>query len=443
MTRYRYTAMAAAGAGGAGSAPAGARGGGGGGAMAGTRGEREAVDEGALRAELKREGLIVVEVKPVGVSDALRATLGGLSGLTGAAGAGGRGRGPGSGPAVPTRDAAWFFQTLALLLKNQVPVESALSTMDELAPTDRLRGACAAVRDALRSGNSAADAVKRVPGLATRQHVALLRSAQESGRLDHAVALIDRSITASARVRSTVVKALAYPAGLGVLTLLVLWFLATFVIPRFAETLESLGGTLPWQTSFTLSAARVLVYLVPALAVAAIVAWRLRGVWLTTARRRALHEMVLRMPVAGGLLWNGQGALVCETMATMLEGGSDALTALGQAEAVATSPVICDRLGRARRLAREGVDLGQAFKDHQVLPPMAQAVLRVAMRAGDLSAGVRQAADLCEQRHQILTQRLLGILGPSVIVIMALCVAWVVYSLVSGMMALNEWGGAL
>lgn len=435
MTRFRYTAMitpagSARGTGSAGGAAATLT------AHAGglTRGEREASDEYALRAALQGEGLIAMEIKPVGVGDALRAAAAGITGAESSSASGVRATGA---------DAAWFFQTLAMLLKHHVPVESALSTMDELAPTPRMRRHCAVVRDALRTGQGPADAVARVPGLSEPQHLALLRSAQESGRLDHAAALIDRSIAASARVRRAILSGLFYPAILAAVSLIVLWFLATFVIPRFAETLESLGGTLPWQTRFTLETAGVLVWVVPVLGVLGIGAWITRSAWMTTARRRTLHAALLRLPVVGEFLWNGQGAMVCETMATMLEGGSDALTALGQARGVATSPVIADRLDKARKAAREGVELGEAFKTSQVLPPTAQAVMRIAMRAGDLGGGLRQAATLCADRQDRLTQRLLAIMGPAVIVLMALCVGWVVWSLVSGMMALNEIGGAL
>jgi type II secretory pathway component PulF len=434
MARYRYTAMATPGAsGGAGASTNG----GGVAVMAGglARGEREAADEFALRASLRGEGLIAMEVKPVGFADGMRAVASSVSS--------GLGGGGGGVVRASASESAWFFQTLAMLLKHQVPLESALGTMDELAPTARERRHCAVVRDALRSGHGPAEAVSRVPGLGAPQHLALLRSAQESGRLDHAVALIERSIAAGARVRRAILSGLFYPAVLGVVSLGVLWFLATFVIPRFAETLESLGGTLPWQTKFTLNAARVLVWVVPVIAACGVAAWLSRGVWMTTTRRRALHHFLLRLPVVGSFLWNGQGAMVCETMATMLEGGSDALSALGQARSVATSPVIGDRLDKARKAAREGVELGQAFKDNSVLPPTAQAVMRIAMRAGDLGGGLRQAASLCADQQDRLTQRLLAIMGPAVIVLMAGCVGWVVWSLVSGMMALNEIGGSL
>ena len=426
MTRFRFTAMGAAAGPGSGAVSAAAI----------VRGLRDADSEASLRTALKSEGLIPVEVSPVSAADAVKAAFAGLSGRS-AFGAGG------SAARATRADSAWFFQTLSMLLSHHVPVESALGTMDELAPTPRLHASCARVRDALRSGGALADAVAATPGLARPHHIALLKSAQESGRLDHAAALIDRSISSAARLRRTVLTGLFYPAVLAVVSMIVLWLLATFVIPRFADTLQSLGGALPWQTTFTMSAASVLVWLVPALLIVALGAWQARSVWLTPSLVRAGHQWLLRRPITGPLLWNSQGALVCETMATMLEGGSDALSALTQARDVATSPVIVERLDRARAAAREGTDLGQAFKDNNVLPPTPQAVLRIALRAGDLKAGLRDAAALCATDQERLTQRLLALMGPVMILFMAAVVGWVVFSLITGMMALNELGAAL
>lgn len=420
MTRFRFTAM---------GAPSGS----GAGAGAVVRGLRDADSELSLRSVLKAEGLIPMEVIPVSAADALKAAMAGLNS---------RGAGPGTLRATRS-DSAWFFQTLSMLLSHHVPVELALGTMDELAPTPALHAACSAVRDALRSGGTLSDAVVNVPRLARPHHIALLRSAQESGRLDHAAALIDRSIASAARLRRTIISGLFYPVVLAVVGMIVLWVLATFVIPQFAETLQSLGGTLPWQTTFTLAAAKVLVWTVPVLFVIGFGAWQSRSVWMTPAMVRATHERLLRTPVVGPLLWNSQGALVCETMATMLEGGSDALSALTQARDVATSPVLVERLDRVRNAAREGTDLGESFKDNQVLPPTPQAVLRIALRAGDLKAGLREAAALCAADQERLTQRLLALMGPVMILLMAVVVGWVVWSLVSGMMALNELGATL
>lgn len=404
MTRFAYTAVPLASA--SGSL---------------VSGRAEAIDEPALRADLRRQGLVAIEVRPVSLLDAVRAVT--------------------SRDRLRRSDAAWFFQTLKLLLSGSVPIEGALGTMTELAPGPRLKRVCADVREKVRGGSSLADAVALVPGLAAAQHVALLRSGHESGRLGHVVGLIDASLATAERIRRTVTSRLIYPIILLVVAVLAVWFLATFVIPRFAETLAEMGGRLPLSTAITLHGSRVAMWVVPPLLIVAGGAYFLRGALVTPGMKATLSRLALRVPVIGPLVWHGQGAVVADVLATMVEGGADVAKGLDQAYDVISSPAIASRLGAARKEVREGADLGQAFARHGVFPPLPAAVLQVGVRGGDLVGGLRRASEQCVDAQQRQTERLLTLLEPAVIIFMAGAVAWVAYSMVMGMLAMNDLRG--
>lgn len=384
-------------------------------------GMRDAMDERSLRDELRRDGMIAIRVRPVRLGDAIREAL--------------------SPDRIRRGDSAWFFSTLSTLLAAKVSAESALGTMQELAPSARVGGACRDVRESLRGGSTLADAVAGVKGLASAAHVALLKSGQASGRLDHVVALVDRSIAAGQKLRRTVVSRLIYPAILMLAAVMALWFISTWVIPKFRETLQALGGEMPAVTEFTMAAAGVIMWAAPVLIVVAVAAYGLRGMWLTGRLREGVSRRALGMPVVGPLVWNSQGALVSDMIATMLEGGADVLSGMEQAQEVATSPEIAARLSAARKRVREGDDVGAALKEEGVLPPMAAAVVQVGIRGGELISGLRRATGICLERQDRVTQRLLTLMEPAVIVFLAGTVGWIVYSLVVGMMAMYETGG--
>lgn len=389
-----------------------------GGVIAGTQ---DAPDERSLRDELRKKGLIAIEVRPAKLSDALRAAL--------------------SRDRPRRADAVWFFQTLRLLLSGSVPIEQALSTMHELAPNPRLREVCAAVREKLRGGSSLADAAASVPGLLTAQHEALLRTGHESGRLAHVVTLIDTSIASSERLRRTVTGRLIYPAILLLASIGAVWFLATFVIPKFAGTLQAMGGELPLSTSITMAGAKALVWILPPMLVLAAGAYAFRHALVGPALRAKLSALALRTPLVGPLVWHAQGAVVCDVLGTMLEGGGDVLSGLQQAYEVVSSPALADRLAQARSRVREGTDLGHAFAEAKVLPPMIAAVLQVGMKSGDLVGGLRRCTLACMEKQERITERLLVLLEPAVILFLAGTVGWVVYALVMGMLAMNDIGG--
>lgn len=403
MTAYAYSAVAL------------------GGAAAPMKGTREAPDERALRDALREEGMIALDVRPVRAIDALRAGLG--------------------PDRVRGKDGAWFFSTMAILLENKVAVDEAVRSAEGAAPHERAASVCARVRTMLRKGEAFSDAVASVRGLAKAQHLAMLRSGEASGRLDHAVALVDQNLRQAARVRRTLVGRLTYPAMLLVASIAAVWYLSAIVVPSFAETLAEFGGQLPWQTKATLVIAEALAWVVPIVVVLGVALVLLRQVLLTPARKRRIDALVLRVPVVGSLVWYANAALVTDILATMIEGGSDLLEGLTQSHEVVSSREIGARIESARGRVREGEEPGGVLAESGVMPPMAATVVRAGLAGGDLAGGLRRASGLCVERQESLGDRLLTFVEPAVLLVMASAVGWVAYSLVAGMLAITRSGG--
>ncbi len=423
MTQFAYTAVPFA----PGSASAvdahaaktsGSGGGSGGGGV--VAGREEAPDEQSLRDLLRERGLLAIEIRPAHIGDALRRSF---------------------GPArLGKGDTIWFYSTLRTLLESQVPIESALSTMHDLARNPRLAGACSRVRNALRSGASLADAASHERGLSERQHIALLRMGHESGKLAHAVDLVASSLERRQKLAQTVMGRLAYPIILMIAALGVVWVLATFVIPKFAETLTTLGGELPLPTALTLSASRYIVWALPPILILAIVAWLMRRTLISPSLKRTFAEYILRLPVVGGLAWHRDAGIACDLIATMLEGGGDLLTGIAQARDSLSSPVLAERLESVRADVREGIDLGESLETHRVLPPMPLVMVRIGSRTGELPGAMRRASVACAEAQQRTTDRLLVLMEPAIILFLAGIVSWVAYALIVGMLAMNDVG---
>lgn len=390
-------------------------------------GRESAPSESALRSGLRSKGLVAVAVRPVRLSDSLRAAAGGAA----------------AGPnAMKRADRAWFFQTLSLLLSSSVPVEGALAEMERLAPNERLERACASLRKGLRSGKPLSvvlmegDAVTR--GLAEPRHTALLRSGEASGRLAHAVTLIDRSITSSDTIRRALVGKLLYPAMLIAVSIIAVWVLGTAVIPKFAETLTAMGGDLPFATRATLTAAEVGTWLVPILAVVLGGLILMRKRLLSESQRLWLAGVALRTPILGSVLWHSDAAIACEVLATMLEGGADIVSALDESSRTVRSPILRGRLLDARARIREGVEPGRALTEARVLPPLLAAVVGVGTRAGELLPALRRSTALGLEKQELLMQRAMIFLEPAIVFFVAGIVFWIVYSLVVGMLAMSD-----
>lgn len=392
-----------------------------GGASSPVSGTLDAATEAAARDHLREQGLIALEVRPESTGDAVRAVF--------------RAR-----QSVSRKETAWFFRTLHRMLASKAPIETALTTMEELATTDRMREACAQIRDTMRRGEPLHEAVADIPGLADPAILALLLVGHDSGRLERVCGLIDRSIRTRQRLRRAVTGQLTYPAILFAAAVAAVWFLSWFVIPRFASTLEGVGATLPWSTQFTLTASHVLVWAAPVVILLIAMAIWSKGAWIPDAGRRWWGAQSLRLPIVRTLVWNAQAAIVCETVGTMIDGGGDILASLELAERAVSNETLRSSLARTRQMVREGRDLGEALHECAILPPEADAIVRIGLRSGDLPEALRAATGQCLEEQEALTDRLTTLIEPAMILCMATVIGWVIYSLVSGMLTINDMG---
>jgi type II secretory pathway component PulF len=66
--------------------------------------------------------------------------------------------------------------------------------------------------------------------------------------------------------------------------------------------------------------------------------------------------------------------------------------------------------------------------------------VRLGTKTGDLTGALKRGASMASASSQRTVQRLLLMMEPAVILFLGGTVGWVVYSLIAGMLAMNEAG---
>ncbi len=395
-------------------------------AAAAQRGRIDAKDAASARHLLRERGLVPLEVRPVALAERFR--LGGD-------------RAHASARRLTAADRVWFFRTLDRFLSRNASLEEAVRASVDLARTPALRSAAETVLEELRQGRSLAEACETAGRLAPKRHAALLRVGHASGRLPRAAALAARSLESAAALRRQIIGQLIYPGVVLATSFVCVWILAAVVVPRIAEQLEALGAELPAATRWTLAGTRAFIWAGPVvfLAIAAaVLAWR-RGAIPERTRTR-VRRLAWRLPVWRELVWSARGGVAAETISTLLEGGGELLEGLELAREAVGDPVLEERLDRARKRIREGGDAATVIAEEGVLPPEPAAIALIGSRSGDLAGGMQAAAQACAEQRETLAGRLATMINPVVMLAMGAVVGWLFYSLLTGMLAVNDAG---
>lgn len=147
-----------------------------------------------------------------------------------------------------------FFSNLEKLTRTGISVIDSIKICIGSARTPKFRGALCDLYGAIKNeGLSLSEAIERThPDTFGETAVSIIKSAEISGKLNEALCILVKSMNSSSKLQKQVKGALVYPIAMLVFSLLSLFVILLFVLPKMESTFESMGANLPPLTAFML-----------------------------------------------------------------------------------------------------------------------------------------------------------------------------------------------
>src|SRR6201986_3453037 len=138
-------------------------------------------------------------------------------------------------------------QQFNTLIKAGLPILRALDLLTDRAATPRLRPIIAQVRDRVREGKSLSEAVQEA-GVFSKVYSTAILAGEKSGNLSGVLDYYIAYQRVSTGVRKKILATLMYPALLVIVSIVIVTYLVTAVIPKFALLYRDLHVDLPAPT---------------------------------------------------------------------------------------------------------------------------------------------------------------------------------------------------
>lgn len=338
-------------------------------------------------------------------------------------------RRPAARPGTKALSLRLFCRELAVLLHAGIPLLEALTALQEKETSAATASALHAVSDRLREGASFSAALGSRPDAFGRLFVAMMETSERTGQIELALREHADYLDWMEHLRARLVAASIYPAILLVSGLAVILFLLVFVVPRFADVLDGLGGELPLASRVLLGIGRASAAAPWATAAVAIALAALPVVAGRSARVRALAlRTIERAPWLGPRLRLLALARLYRTTGMLVGAGVPVPAALERTVDAAAAD-LRPALRRAIADLHEGVRLSQALEAHGLTTPVSLRMLRVGERSGQVAAMFIQAASFYDEELQRLTTLVSRLVNPLLMLAMGLLIGTVVVSL--------------
>lgn len=343
---------------------------------------------------------------------------------------------------VSFKEKILFTRQLMILLKSGVQLLQAFEILVDQFE-GRLRSILVSVKDDIKGGSSLADALKKYPYVFETIYIQLIKAGESSGQLDiilkRLVEYLDRREAVKKKISEAMRGPLIQLAVSGVIVL----GLVAFVIPKMVESFGQEGAQLPLPTRILMGLSSIILnhyFLLLSVIFSIVLAYRY---WKSTPQGARIRDTVLlKIPVVGFIAKMNAVVQFSYALGMLLEGGVHLPEALDVVVNIVDNRILADALRQARdNIVKQG-KIAQYLRQSGIFPPIACYLIETGEQSGELGSMLLTVAQIYEGEISELTDTLTALLGPIMLIVMAVIVGFIVISIILPIMQMQQMVGA-
>ncbi|MFT7616813.1 MAG: general secretion pathway protein F [Planctomycetota bacterium] len=326
----------------------------------------------------------------------------------------------------------------ATLLNAGITVVEALKALIDQVESRDIEQVLRDVREKVTQGLTLGEAVGNHPQFFSDLYINMIKAGEASGNLDGIMVRLADYMQKQNKLKNKVGAAMAYPAVMVVVGILVVSILLTVVVPKIEEIFRESAEALPPTTEALIATSRFLTgywWLILGVLFAAFTGFK---AWTRSENGIVKwHTVLLKMPVFGMLIKKQAISRFATTMATLLASGLPVLNALKIVQEVIQNKVLAKAVGMIHDSIVEGSDISTPLAQTGIFPPMVGYMIATGEQSGQLEEILFKVAEAYDEEVDIATQKMTSLMEPLIIVALAVVVGFIVISIVQPMIQMS------
>ncbi len=376
-------------------------------------GERTAENREALEKMLKREQVVMTNVREKGREFALP-KLGG-------------------GGSVNAKELSVFTRQFSVMIDAGLPLVQCLDILATQQPNKFFSQAIASVQADVEGGSTLAAAMEKQPKVFDRLYTNMVAAGETGGILDNILQRLSIYIEKAVKLRSEIKGAMTYPIIVVVMAVVVIAVIMIFVIPSFAKIFkellgESEGLPLPTQIVVSMSDFLASYWWLLAIIIGAVGA-AFKWYYGTPKGNRQIDQIALKLPIFGDIARKVAVARFSRTLSTLLTSGVSILEALDITARTSGNIIIQEAIMTIRTGVERGQTLVEPLNATKVFPSMVSQMVGIGEQTGALDTMLGKIADFYEQEVDAAVANLLTLIEPLMIGFLGVSIGGIVIAM--------------
>jgi type II secretory pathway component PulF len=154
--------------------------------------------------------------------------------------------------------------------------------------------------------------------------------------------------------------------------------------------------------------------------------------------RRKLDQWKMNMPLFGKVIKLNLFGQFARTLSTLLENGVPVLTALKITEQIIPNVMVKEAISKTREEVTDGKTIAQPLARSKIFPQLMVDLVKIGEETGDVPGALKNIADTYENELSIALRVLTNMIEPTMIIVMACGVGFLLLSVLSAMFAITS-----
>jgi len=321
------------------------------------------------------------------------------------------------------------FRSVGLLLDSGVPISESLNSVLNDVENRNLKILLSKMLDGIKSGSSFASSLREA-GIKDELITSIIEAGERSGLLSKSLFNVADILERRERFRSTLIGVLIYPAVIFIVSVFVVGFMVSVVVPKISRIYVNMKASLPFATRVVLWISNLFIKHGVLLVLFLLL---LPLVLLFTSRRyrMASDRLRLKIPVFGNFILKVSLQRFFETLSTLIRSGIPATEALKISKKtlknVYLESIIDSVIGDVER----GEGIGRSFENHgkPYFPNISIQMIKAGENSGKLEEAFLKLSRVLEEEISRFSSNLTSILEPVTIIFIGGIIGFIIFAL--------------
>ncbi|WP_455539807.1 type II secretion system F family protein [Terrisporobacter sp.] len=340
---------------------------------------------------------------------------------------------------VTLKDISIFCRQFYTMINAGVTINRSLDILAEQTQNKKLKNSIREIEEDVSKGEILSVAMKKHSNVFPILLINMIEVGEVSGNLDEIMLRMSNQYEKENKINNKVRVAMTYPAILGIIAIVVVALMMTFVMPKFLDIFNDMGTELPAVTKLLISTSNLMAQ--KALLIWPTVLMIIMGIRMyfkTEAGAYTLSALKLKIPILNKLNQKIIVSRFTRTLSVLLSSGIPMIRALELISEIVSNKLAEKEILSMRDYVVRGDRLYNAMRSSEIFPKMLSTMVNIGEETGSLEEILDKTADFYDDELESQIQMTASMIEPLLIVVMGIIIGFIVLSIMLPMTSMYD-----